>query len=215
MNRRQCDFMVDDELRDGWIVSLDLVLDGWLFTGPLDKAFPSVFLVFVFGIWDFGMLVFFCHSESLKVPLYFLVFSTPRSSFWELKLSYRCLQHSPSSFVVFGAQRFQGSLSPLHTALFARMVILGYVFGCVLLSLVVFFWFRFSSSFLSPSILSLRLSPLILGVFLVSLEWERGRKRVGRMTWKGGRRSKDALVDRWGFTSSSSCDWPTGSVTQF
>ncbi len=28
------------------LMSLGLVLDGWLFTGPLDKAFPSVFLVF-------------------------------------------------------------------------------------------------------------------------------------------------------------------------
>lgn len=48
---------------------MGLALDAELFTGPLDKAFPSVFLVFLFWYLDFGILVslsFFVSVSLLK-----------------------------------------------------------------------------------------------------------------------------------------------------
>lgn len=73
------------------------------------KLFHPYFLVFVFGIWDFGMLVFLFHSESLKVPLYFLVFSIPR-------FLQRVLQHRKvCTFCCFWCSRI--SFCPRLTAL--------------------------------------------------------------------------------------------------
>lgn len=72
------------------LLSLGLVLDGWLFTCPLDKAFPSVFFGVCFWYLRFWYACIFCHSESLKVPLYFLVFSIPHF----LQRNAIVLQHS-------------------------------------------------------------------------------------------------------------------------
>lgn len=54
---------------------MGLVLDAGLFTGPQDKAFPSVFLVSViFLVYGFLVWLSFCHCESFKVHLYHIFF---------------------------------------------------------------------------------------------------------------------------------------------
>lgn len=72
-----------------------------------------------------------------------------------------------------------------------------YVFGCVPLSLVVFFWFHFpsplSSSFhaVSPSLPSSTLC-----IFGISRVGERKRESMNERKRKGARGTRDALVDR-------------------
>lgn len=61
------------------LLSLGLVLDGWLFTGPLDKAFPSVFFGVCFLVFDILVCLYFFVIVSLSKFLYtFLVFRIPR-----------------------------------------------------------------------------------------------------------------------------------------
>lgn len=160
------------------LLSLGLVLDGWLFTGPLDKAFPSVFLVFVFGIWDFGMLVFFFVIVSLSKLHYTFWYSVLHT--FALKSS---LTHSKvCSLCCFWCSRisFYPLLTALHSLLFSLYLCIwlrpakphGGFFGLVFPPLL----------FLPPSTLSLHLSPLLLCIFLVSVERESRREWV----WSGG-----------------------------
>lgn len=155
-------------------MSLGLVLDGWLFTGPLDKASFSIRIFWcLFLVFEILVCLFFFFIVSLSKFLYTFWYSVFHVFFKEFYNTVKFVL-----FVVFGAQ---GSLFVLVSLHYSHSFFFSFnlrIWLCPAkphgVFLVSFFPLLF---FLPPSILSLHLSPLLLlCIFGISRVGERKRE---------------------------------------